>query len=87
MGNEAALPTECHPCRLSPAAAAPAIRPSIPPSRPAPVASRCRPALPERGPFSLALAGWEGSLIHPGQAPADAGESSLIPLPCALGKR
>ena len=83
VGNEAVLLAACHPCTLSPAAAAP----TIPPSRPAPVASRCRPALPERGPFSLALPGWERSLTHPGRALADAGGSSLIPSPCARGRR
>lgn len=44
MGNEATLLAACHPRTLLPAAAAPA----IPPSRPAPVTSRCHSALPER---------------------------------------
>lgn len=60
----------------------------LPTSRPStPVASRCHPALLLRGPFSLALPGWERSLIHPGWDPADAGRSSLISSPCACGRR
>ncbi|KAL2309147.1 hypothetical protein Nmel_005330, partial [Mimus melanotis] len=70
----------------SPAAAAPAIPPSLPASRPSvPVASRCHPGLPARSPFSLALPGRERSLTHPSWDPAHARGSSLSPHPWKKG--
>lgn len=80
MGNEATLLAGCHPCMLLPAAAAF----TIPPSCPAPVTSHHHPAL---GPFSSTLPDWERNLTHPKRTPADAGGSSLIPLPRASGRR